>query len=299
MFRQILVPLDGSPLAEAVLPYVTRFSQAYEAQVTLATVIDAETMEVSQRHQQYLSQLSERTELHAREYLSGVGNRLRSKGLRAEETVLFGRPAESLVAHADTAGSDLIAMSTHGRSGLGRWISGSVADRVLHLSTVPLLVIRASDQGVPDEVKLTTLVAPLDGSQLAESVLPYVKDLARALALEVMLLQAVQITASAYPGLDLADYPQALTEELEGAAASYLNGHAEQLTREGIRCQARVLWGSPASAIANFAQALPDNLVAMSTHGRSGFGRAVLGSVADRVIRGSGDAVLVVRPGQG
>ena len=297
MFQRIMVALDGSSRAEGVLPYAVLLAGAYQAQLCLVSVVDPGTLEGGPEHQDYLSQLAERAGSDAGKYLAPVAQRLRNQQRSVQEQVVTGRPGETLTAHAEEAGADLIAMSTHGHSGVGRWLFGSVTDQVLHLTRTPMLVIRPPARPAAEDPKLKTLVVPLDGSSLAEVVLPHARDLARRLGLRVILIRVLQTSVFA-PGQDIAPIPEEVLTDVEAGAEAYLAGVGQQFAGDGVAYETRVLRGPVAATLVDFARAEPNNLVAISTHGRSGVGRAVLGSVADRLIRAGGDAVFVVRPQQ-
>jgi nucleotide-binding universal stress UspA family protein len=186
-------------------------------------------------------------------------------------------------------------MATHGRSGIQRWVLGSVADKIIHGSTNHLFLIRANDQGKAGaEAPLKKVIVPLDGSPLAETVLPYVVDLAKKMRLEVVLVRAYALPTST------ADEYQTYTDELigliEAEARDYLAKKMKELKGNGLEDVSSVVnVGYGAEEIINLARNTPDNFIAMSTHGRSGMKCFVLGSVTDRVVRHSGDPVLIIR----
>lgn len=145
MIQTILVPLDGSELAEQVLPYAVSFAQGLDARIWLLHVIDPESLPpLAEEHQVYLDQLQQNAEAHARAYLEHQANQLRRLGVASVMTsVQYGKPADVLAGYGEgVMAHDLIALSTHGRSGLSRLLLGSVADRVLHSTNTPLLVVR-------------------------------------------------------------------------------------------------------------------------------------------------------------
>jgi nucleotide-binding universal stress UspA family protein len=199
---------------------------------------------------------------------------------------------------AEGQAGTLIAMSTHGRSGVTRWVLGSVTDKVLHATATPMLIVRPRDgAGAGAEPKIETIIAPLDGSPLAEQALPHVVAVAKALRAKVTLVRVVPTTAYY---LGMMDYPSAVYQELidaeEEAAGKYLGEMAAKLRGEGVSIAAEKMGrGDAAGAILDLAVGSPNTLVAMTTHGRSGVGRWVLGSVADRVVRHAGAPVLLIR----
>jgi nucleotide-binding universal stress UspA family protein len=191
-------------------------------------------------------------------------------------------------------------MATHGRSGINRWMMGSVAEKVLRGTTNPLFLVRAHEGGgAPDgEAMLKSIMVPLDGSALAESVLPTVIDVAKNLDLEVILCRAYELAASAYYGSEdyLPKYDDML-RELKAEVEGYLAKMVAAVQAEGVsKVSSVALEGDSAEEIIRFARSQPHALVAMCTHGRSGVSRWLLGSVTERVVRHSDDPVLVVHP---
>ena len=195
-------------------------------------------------------------------------------------------------------------MVTHGRSGLGRWVLGSVTDKILHGASNPLLITCAQpDDSVSSTISLKNIIVPLDGSPLADKVLSHVEALAPALELNVILVRVTASSDEYYKYIDMSmgagvntDRFEQYAKEAEVEAAAYLQKVKSRLNDKGITSvEERLISGSAASAVLDLAQETPDCLVAMTTHGRSGVERWVLGSVTDRLVRHSGQPVLVVR----
>ena len=312
MFESILVPLDGSPYAESVLSYVVLFARTFNAPVTLLHIIDLEQYIPSWRvpasgqtlHVQYeklVAQLPAITETAAHVYLQQQSARLREQGIATSEVVRHGKPAEVLAAYGDGGGErpGLLAMCTHGRSGLGRVVLGSVADRLLRTAAVPLLLVHPSDRTAEMAAEIRQIVVALDGSHFAEAVVPYVQEAALHLDIPVHLVQVLPTLARVYLGTQIEVYPPDILEEVEGAAHAYLGRVASRLRRSGVRVETHVLQGEADSAIIRFGDERQGSLLALTTHGRSGLGRWMLGSVADKVVRSSHDPVLVIHPTQG
>jgi nucleotide-binding universal stress UspA family protein len=211
-----------------------------------------------------------------------------------------GEAAEVIVETAAADKNTLIVMATHGRSGLNRFLLGSVAEKVLRASVNPLLLVKANEPIVTDgEAPLTSIVVPLDGSDLAEGVLPMVEELAKKLGLEVVLIRAYAIPYGAYSTGDGFYDPvnlEAFLARLREETFDYLERKTAHLKRNGVANVSFVAKeGRSADEIIKFAGETPANLVAMSSHGRSGIKRWVLGSVTETVVRHSGDPVLVLR----
>lgn len=301
MFEKILVPLDGSPLAESILPYVKVLAKGLGSQVLLLHAAEASSLDHRDPElEPYTAQTLERIRPLAESYLERVTQELRRDGIQAEAKLVQGRAEEEIEGCAEGEGVDLIAMSTHGRSGLARWVVGSTADRVLRSVECPLLLVRPRDEETAgaDAGRLSRIVVPLDGSPAAETVLTFAEELARALELEVTLIQVISVETTIQFGPMTPDtwpVPNNVLQRMDVVASGYLAGIAKELEHRGLSPQWEVLRGSPAHRVVEFARDAPDCLVAMTTHGRSGFRRWILGSVADHVVRNTGEPVLVVR----
>jgi nucleotide-binding universal stress UspA family protein len=238
---------------------------------------------------------------HEEAYLKDARERL-AHGVDASTILLDGPVAAALAEHARASGADLIAMTTHGRGGIERSWLGSVAVELTRLSPVPLLLVR-SEPG-PATRMFRRVLVPLDGSALAETILEHAMRLGRLEAgAELILLDVVQpITTDiwlSYASL-APSATRSVTERQEQHAREYLNGIVRRLTTEGLRARVRVVAAANvATAVLDVARGEEVDLVALATHGRSGLARLVLGSVADKVVRGSRTTVLLFRPPTG
>ncbi|MBF8267239.1 MAG: universal stress protein [Dehalococcoidia bacterium] len=321
---KILVPLDGSAFSEVVLGPATQMAEAMGAEIHLLTVVEepkehgiwaraltrigeaeigAEMSEIGMAQipplpdPRVAAEAREQALRSAEEYMAGIARRF-SPG-RVKVRVIHGEePVNAIMAFSRDEGMDLIAMSTHGRSGLGRWVYGSVADKVLQSSPIPLLLLRPREksEGVPLEMSpIDALVVPLDGSALAESALAYVEELARKMALKISLIQVVPQVGMTYPVGEHYTYDPRLDQDMENAAVGYLKQKMAEVQQKRLRVEYQVKRGIPAAAIIDFAEERGSSLIVMSTHGRSGIGRWLLGSVADRVLRASFSPVLLLR----
>ncbi|MBI4526035.1 MAG: universal stress protein [Deltaproteobacteria bacterium] len=297
MHTRMLVPLDGSKVAEQVLPYARFLAKALAIPVELLEVIDSETITLlsnpKQGHEAE-TVVSARMESNSRSYLEAIARSF--EGVSVKCFVARGKPEELIIDKAAADKETLIAMSTHGRSGIQRWLLGSVADKVIRGATNHVLLIRASDEGKTDgEAVLNSAIVPLDGSPLAEKVLPYVEDLARKMKLKVILIRAYALPP-AVTGDEYGTYTEELIGKLEAEAGDYLAAKVKEIKRRGIENVSSVVdLGYGAAEIITLARKTPDNLIAMCTHGRSGIKRWVLGSVTERVVLHSGDPVLIIR----
>jgi nucleotide-binding universal stress UspA family protein len=217
-----------------------------------------------------------------------------------------GYPAAVIVDRAAEQSGTLIAMATHGCSGPHRWLLGSVAEKVLHATKSHLLLVRPIGGDSGGEARWKTVLVPLDGSELAEKVLPTVADLTAGLKLEAVL---VHVLVRFYFGSPDALLPvfggnvpnqQELWAQASANANQYLTEKVEQLRAQGLpRVSSLLIEDGPegaAAAIIELARNTADNLMIMSTHGRSGIARWLLGSVTQRVVRHTNDPVIVIPP---
>jgi nucleotide-binding universal stress UspA family protein len=297
MFTKILLPLDGSSTAERALPFARLLASTMKIPLELLEVVDvsAASAHLAAEKARYLDALIAEGERVSMEHLKDVAAGL--PGLKVSCTVERGNPADVIIERAAQDKHTLIAMATHGRSGVARWMMGSVAEKVLRGSTNPLFLVRADEDAKTDgPTTMKSVIVPLDGSKLAESALPTVVEVAKPLQLEVVLCRAYELPPSAYYGRegDLPDYDRMLSE-FKTEVEDYLAKKTESLKLAGL---AKVSWvalqGSSAEEIIGYARNHPDGLIAMCTHGRSGVSRWVLGSVTEKVVRHSGEPVLVV-----
>ena len=310
MYTRILAPLDGSDLSEQVIPYARAIAARLSLPLTLLMAIEPDHPTIGQalNPELHSHELESHRAAHAESYLSSVAARLEDAGITAGTVVPRGEPAQSIVDEASQDDGTLIAMSSHGRSGFARWWIGSVADKVLHMADHPLLLVRSQpQQAVSGERAPERLIVPLDGSAQAEAVLPHVANLASRMNIPVDLIQVTISEGEYYQAMSMGlrvlppSLPsfRSLADRMEGEANDYVSDVRRRLQQQGVgHVEARLVQGAPADCIVDLASAHDNSLVAMTTHGRSGVGRMILGSVAERVVRQSGGPVLLVRASQ-
>jgi nucleotide-binding universal stress UspA family protein len=299
MYTRLLVPLDGSKTAEAALPYGRTLARTLKIPVELLGVVDTSVLDNRVFRDSGDSETIIAESIRSsEEYLNRIVKTFPDDNVSC--IVETGRAEDVII---EKAGSDatLTAMATHGRSGIDRLLMGSVAEKVLRSAINPLILIRASEEAKSEGLALLkSVIVPLDGSELAETVLSPVAQLANALKLEVILLRAYQIPMNTYAGME-DSYPidyEKISVALKEEAQSYLERKVAELKLNGIEKLSFVIAeGSGASEIVALGRRTPDNLIAMCTHGRSGIKRWVLGSVTEKVVRLCGDPVLIVRGG--
>jgi nucleotide-binding universal stress UspA family protein len=298
VFTRLLVTLDGSATAERVLPYARTFARALKLPVELLTVVDVAGFLTSVERARRFDDLIQNATREGDTYLQGVAKRF--AGSRVKRTVEQGSAAEAIIETAAADKSTLIAMTTHGRSGLNRWLLGSVAEKVLRATINPLLLVRASPQGTADgEATLSSIVVPLDGSPLADHVLPLVAQIAKKLGIEIFLFRAYGNPYSPFisgGGHYAVDVDKLLTD-IRDEARKYLEEKLAQLKKHGIEEISYLIQeGDAADQIVSMAHDTADSLIVICSHGRSGVKRWALGSVTETVVRHSNSPVLVLRP---
>jgi nucleotide-binding universal stress UspA family protein len=296
MYTRMLIPLDGSKVAEQVLPYARFLAKKLAIPVELLGIVDpAPLADFSNVWEgQQLDKLVAEETRGTAQYLDTRAQSF--VGAQVSCTVLRGTPEDAIIERAAADEKTLIVMATHGRSGMQRWLLGSVTDKVLHAAANHLLLIRANDRGNTDgEATLKTVVTPLDGSPLAEKALSCVVELARTMQLEIVLMRAYALPP-VVSAEEYGVYTEELLAQLEQEARDYLAEKVKAIQAQGIEKISSVLnIGYGAEEIIALARNTPDNFIAMCTHGRTGIRRWVLGSVTERVVRHSGDPVLIIR----
>jgi nucleotide-binding universal stress UspA family protein len=312
--KTILVPLDGSALAEQVLPYIRTLAPLMGAGVRLLTVISdaygegllTESLAAAygvtdpltvQRERERRESLMHRQ--HAESYLAGQAAPLEGHGLDVEIDVRYGPAAEVIVEVAEGHHVALIAMATHGYSGLKRWALGSVTDKVAHATTRPMFVVRGAAHAPEGAAAFQRVMVPLDGSPFAEQALPCAAELAAQSNAELLLMQAVMPTIESYPRIAPLGRPEVLPGDvlaaLRAQATADLERQASELRRRGLHVATHVVDGPAAESIVDEARHRAVDLVVMATHGYSGLKRWALGSVADKVLHAATTPLILVR----
>jgi nucleotide-binding universal stress UspA family protein len=302
MRGSVLVPLDGSAFSEQALPLAADLARARRAPLHLVHV-HTPVFGVGVPDAYPVGEADTDADARGREeaHLDGLAEQMReSAGVVTHATVLDGAVVEGLNGYAVETDAGLVVMTTHGRGGMGRAWLGSVADGLLRNSHRPLLLLRPAE-GEPPPVRLEQIghiLVPLDGSRLAEAVLPEAVALARHASARMTLVRIVPPVAlpdaGAFGG---AATDPAVLEAQRSEAARYLEEVARRFAGEGIGMgtSASVSW-SAAAGVLDTAKEVDADLIAMATHGRGGWQRVALGSVADKVVRGGRTPVLVLRP---
>jgi nucleotide-binding universal stress UspA family protein len=298
MYSKILVPLDGSKTAEKVLPYARHLAGKFKIPVELLAVLDIAEMttHISAEKARHLDTMIEDGMRASTTYLRGIATTFPEGNVTC--TVEKDRAEEAIIGKAGTDSGTLIAMATHGRSGMDRFLLGSVAEKVLRGSANPLVLVRAKEEAKSSgEAPFKSIIVPLDGSELAESVIPLAATMAKQLDLEVVLFRGYHMPYNAYGGDDgyMVNYDE-LIDSVRDEANEYLDKKVAEVKKLGVaKVSALSKEGSASDEIIALGHKTPEGLIAMCSHGRSGLGRWVLGSVTENVVRHSDAPVLVVR----
>jgi len=297
MYERILVPLDGSSQGEIVLPYVYQMATRFKTEILLVSVTQPLIPQPDQLHPAYLGHLVEQMHRDLRDW--------DPKGEPGIQTkVLLGEPADEILKCAEQQKASIIIMASRGRSSRGPWILGNVAAKVLRATDKPIMLIKspAKSDALHQKRLVRKVMVPLDGSPIAEQALAHAEIVARALGSELLLFHVFEPMRK-YPG---GTVYRALPDEMvneendrrKQAGLSYLDEISKKLNAPDLSLSIEVTRGSPADRILDYAETHGTDLIAMSTHGRSGIGRWVFGSVTDKVLHSGDTAVLVVRARQ-
>ena len=287
MYEIILVPLDGSKAAEVVLPYVEEIAANLANEIVLIRVSEHGKHDL---HVSYLKGIAEEVQLRLKNYAP-------ARDIEVSSEVLLGEPATQILDSVNKKNISLIAMTSRGSSSQGPWLLGSIASKVLRATSKPVLLVRApaSKAALQQKKLVSKILIPLDGSKVGETAVPWAETLAHTLGAELVLFQVVMTPQTlalyeAYTSLISLDPDKEIA-----SAMAYLKGGERSLGGKGLKASRAVAFGAPADAIIDYAKENDVDLIAISTHGRSGIGRWVFGSVTDKVLHTGDTAVLVVR----
>ncbi len=294
MFERILVPLDGSSLAECVLPHVVAVSQTFGSEVLLLSAVDCEGS-TGDHPVDPVEWHAKRAE--AETYLQGVAGKLENMGLTTEWTIMEGPPAESIVEASRSNDTDLIVLSTHGQAGLTHWTSGGVVRKVVQRAFGSLLIVRAFRWEISSDLSAATyrrIFVPLDGSQRAECVLPLAIRMAEFHEAELTLAHAVskpEMACRCPMTEEDCELQSRLVERNRKVTDEYLESIGSRLS-SGYK-KRLVVSTDVASSLCELAQTEVSDLVVSSAHGHSGQRKWPYGRVCSSFIE-YGTAPLLV-----
>jgi nucleotide-binding universal stress UspA family protein len=286
MFERILVPLDGSENAEIVFPYCADLAAKFASTVTLVTVSEAATVDIDHLYRTYLE--------HARGKMrQQLEASMAPDTVTLESDVLFGDPAREILLTAEEKDARLILLASHGTSAEGPWLLGHIAAKVLRATKRPVMLIRerVREAALQQRRLLRRILVPLDGSEIGEAALCYAVALAEKTSAEIALLEIFE-QARGF-GASGARYKIPEDESVRKSLLSYLDHVAGPIKNGGLKVSTTVLFGKAADNIVEYADKNEIDLIALSTHGRSGLGRWVFGNVTDKILHTGDVAVLV------
>jgi nucleotide-binding universal stress UspA family protein len=294
MFNKIVVPLDGSELAEVVLPFVEEDVGRTGSELILIHIREPNDDHSPRMIQSYLQRIAETTKINAEKYQKNPGG----LPVIVRWEVLTGNPAEEIVSFANKEENSRVFMATHGQSGLTHWALGSVAYKVSRVINRPITLIRAkgSKPAVRERGFFNKILVPLDGSKESEVTIPYVEELARSLEAEVTLMQVLK---SEYVIARYLNVKEA--ESMKESKKEYMENLTSTMQNKGLETKLLILetQGDIAEAINTYTAQNYVDLIVMATHGRSGPRLWVLGSVAMKVLQEGNTPIMLIRtPGR-
>lgn len=294
MFEKILVPLDGSKLAELALYKAAELSAKFDSEAYLLHVTKPRVRE-THLHHGYLKHASDLI----RVYINGFG------GIKADiKTIIeYGDPTKSILRFVSKNKIDLVVMSTHGRSGLKKWWLGSTANEVARESGIPVLLVRANMNKAAMETPVAKILVPLDGSKFAQQILSHVEMIAANLGSEIVLIRIVESLEETEVDtkekgeeiIVLKKYTNMIRSTLENRAKAYLERVEKSMLIKGLKVKSVVLSGKVSPTIIQYADDNFIDLIAISTHGYTGINRWAFGSVAAKLVQYSTRPILVIR----
>ncbi len=295
MFKNLLVPLDGSSLAEAILPAARSLGKHLDAQVTLLHVVEPSPPQ-SIHGDTHLMNAED-----ARAYLERIASEFRETGVRVNwhvDVVAQGNVAKTIFAHTAELTADLVMLTTHGSGGLRGIVFGSIAQQVLQSGNVPVFMLRP--ESAPPEFAPRTILVPLDSSDVHEPALYLAAQLAEYYdsALHLVLVVPTLSTLSperAATGTLLPSSTRAILDLAMSGAAEYLQTKVNEMKARGLRVSAEVERGATPTRILEVAERVSADLLVMASHGRKGLDAFWEGSVTPKVLTHAKAPVLLTR----
>lgn len=296
MFKHILVPLDGSALAESVLPAAVTVATTLQASVTLFHVIELNAPEAI--HQDHHLTGSDEAE----DYLKSIAGKHFSPRFSVQwhvHTAAVKDVAASIAAHASEFGSDLIIMCSHGQSGMRDMLFGNIAQQVIARAAAPVLLLRPEEQSEKDQFSIHRILVPLDSESVHDEIFPFATGLAKAFGSEIGLLTVIPTYGTlageqAALGSLLPGTTFAMLDIEEEATRSHLDEHLAELKKEGYAAVAAITRGDPVSEIVAAGARWRADLVLLATHRKAGMDAFWARSVAPKVVRNTRSPILLL-----
>lgn len=289
MFKKILVPLDGSTMAEQVYPHVAELAQAFDSELELLSVCEPEETSPGQVCRLYLNAETEQ-----------LRSLMKTSSVRINQKVLEGNPTQQMLKYAAENGIDTIMLTSHGSSGIKPWSLGGTVNKLLHAASMPLIVVRAAESAATGASSVfSRILVPLDGSEASSSVLPVIKRLAERLKMEITLIQVIEkghkvhtvggLNYIPHKDLDLEAKSARVKQYLEGAAAGFAGTPA--VTKTVVRL------GDPAEEILKQAAEMEAGMIALASHVHSALEAWFYGSTVHKIVQSANRSFMLVPSG--
>lgn len=287
-FKKLLVPLNGSELAEKALPYAKSIASLKKSQLILFAVS--------------LTIFTDRRDRLFSSYLEVTAKDLNAEGIKTTTATSYGAISEEIIQYANNKKIDLIVMATHGYSKVKKWMFGSVTQKVLYGTEVPVLLIKSKSPEAMAE--FNRILVPIDGSPFSESTFSYVVELTKKTDKEVTLLHVCEPPIVPSYGSNPINpnwkrYRDSMWEEMEKISTTYVNKTAAEFKKKGIQVKSKVVKTKTGEVVQTIKQVAKEeniDLIVIATQGRSGVSRMVYGSVANRIVEEISQPILLIRP---
>jgi nucleotide-binding universal stress UspA family protein len=283
MYKKIIVLLDGTEHSEIVLPYALEIAQKCNSQLSMIGICANSGCIFERLLNKYLDDISER---------------YKSEGLFVEKPVLLkDHHIAEIFRYAGETENSLIIMAHRNPLSSNDWPLSNLSEKIMAQATIPLLIVPDQRIGERSEKsKFHKIMVPLDGSDLGAAALPWAKELAKGTNAKLFLLQVLSSTYKAVGAMDYAvKFEKQLVETLRKEAWEYMTNLSSGLEEENVDYKIDLITGTPPETIFSYAENNSIDLIAMSTHGRSGISRFILGSVSQKVVDHSEVPVLLIR----
>lgn len=287
-YKKVLVPLNGSELAEKALPYAKSIARLKKSQLILFAV--SLPIFVDRRDRLFSS------------YLEVSAKELNAEGIKTTTATSYGNVAEEIVKYANNNKIDLIIMATHGYSKAKQWMFGSITQKVLYGTEIPVLLIKSKSPETSGE--FNKILLTVDGSSFSESTFPYVGELAKKTNKEILLLHICEPPiVPSYGSRPInptwKKYRDDMWSEMEKVSTTYLEKTTAALRKKGFKVNPRVVKAQTGEVVKTIMQVSKEenvDMVVIATQGRTGVSRRVYGSVANRIVEELSQPILLIRP---
>jgi nucleotide-binding universal stress UspA family protein len=287
MFDKILVPLDTSPFAEQVIPSIIELARSFHSEIDLISICEEHRRQDAGTCRQYLEDKA-----------SQIEKALAEENLKLKKDILIGSPGQKILSYAAEEKVSLIAMSSHGLSGVTLWPLGSTVDKVLRKTGQPILIIRVKEtlKNIQQEDIFKRILVPLDGSELGARVVPYAVELAARFGSEVVLYHVIQTDKHLHSlgRIDTVPIREDEMDLMQKRFKEYLEGVKRQFEGSGASIKSIVTSGNVAEEIIKYASKNNCGLITLSNHAHSGLEAWIIGSITNKILHAGQTSLLFV-----